>query len=251
VTIAGLSAVPASALLLPAAVPALPEAHRAAITALREDVARALRRLPDRGTVVLLGSGDEPLVHDAKRATLASYGLPDSDVAVTIDLDLLAAVAARGQAPRVQSDRLDGDLAVLALLVADARPEASIVPVVVPRRADPSALSGTAAGLLGAATAVDRPVAVIAASDLAATLTMSSPGYLVEGSGDWDAAATAAVRAADPTAMAALGPNEADQVQARGWAPLTVLLEVAAALGHSFEEVNYHAPRGVGQLVAS
>jgi hypothetical protein len=251
VTITSLHALPASALLLPDAAPGIPSGAIEAITALREDVARALDRLPATASVVLLGSGDEPLVHDAERATLASYGLPDAHASVTVDLELLAAFAARGQAPRVRSDRLDGELAVLALLVGRVRPEACIVAVSVPRRADATALAGTAAGLRGAAAAVDRPVAVVAASDLAATLTTASPGYLVAGADAWDAAATAAVRAADTSAMAGLGPADAAEVQARGWAPLTVLLELAVALDHRFDEVRYHAPRGVGQLVAS
>jgi aromatic ring-opening dioxygenase LigB subunit len=112
------------------------------------------------------------------------------------------------------------------------------------------ALAASAAGLRGAAEASDRRVAVVAAGDLAATLTTSSPGYLVEGADAWDATAVDAVRATDPDAMTALGPADAARVQARGWAPLVVLLRAAARQDHRFGTVRYHAPRGVGQLVA-
>lgn len=249
-TLAVLGALPAAPLLLPVAAPRIPADHHATVAALRADVSRVIELLPAAATVVLLAGGDEPLVHDAKRATLASYGLPDVEMDISVDLELLAAVAARGQAPRVRSDRLDGDLAVLSLLVARGRPDVAVLPVHVPRRAGGTALAGTAAGLLGAAAAIDRPVALIAASDLSAALTTASPGHLVEGAGAWDVATVEAVRAVDPTALAAIGPGEAERVQAHGWAPLLVLLEAAASLGRRFDEVSYHAPRGVGQLVA-
>jgi hypothetical protein len=245
-----LVAVPSAPLLLPAVSPAQPAALAAVVTELRGAVARALAPVVDVESVILLAAGDEALVHDANRATLASYGHPDVASSLAHDEELLTAVAARGQIPRVRDDRLDGDLAVLATLVTAIQPEVRLLSVTVPYAAGAGALGATAAGLTGAAASTDRSVAVVAAGDLAATLDTTSPGYLVEGAVDWDAAAVAAVRTGDVEAMAALGPAEATRVQARGWAPLAVLLTVADQLQHRFGEVTYLAPRGVGQLVA-
>jgi hypothetical protein len=245
-----LVAVPSAPLLLPAVSPAQPAAVATAVAELRDAVGRALAPVADVESVILLAAGDEALVHDANRATLASYGHPGVGSALSHDEELLTAVAARGQIPRVRDDRLDGDLAVLATLVTAIHPAVGLLSVTVPYAAGAGALGATAAGLTGAAASTDRSVAVVAAGDLAATLDTTSPGYLVEGAAEWDAAAVDAVRAGDVEAMAALGPADATRVQARGWAPLAVLLTVADQLQHRFGEVTYLAPRGVGQLVA-
>jgi hypothetical protein len=250
VTLDALAVVPAAPLLLPGVSPAQPDDLAPAVTALRADVAAALAGLPtDLRAAVVLACGDELLVHAAARATLRSYGRPREDVALRLDRPLLAAVGDRGQAPTIQEDDLHGDLAVLALLLAAARPEVAVVPVTVPTLASRGVLDALAAGLVGAAAAVDGSVALVAAGDLAATLDTSSPRYLVEGAADFDAAAVAALRAVDEDAFAALGPAEAGRVQARGWGPLTVALAAAQLAGLSFAEVRYHAPRGVGQVV--
>jgi hypothetical protein len=245
-----LLAVPSAPLLLPAVSPAQPPEAVEPVTALRRDVGRALSALADVDTVILLAAGDEALVHDANRATLASYGHPEVTAELAHDEELLTAVSARGQIPRVRDDRLDGDLAVLATLVTTTAPQVCLLSVTVPAAAGPDALGATAAGLTGAAASTERRVAVVAAGDLAATLSTTSPGYLVDGAEDWDASVIAAFRARDVDAMATLGPVEASRVQARGWAPLAVLLRVAHRLERGFGEVSYHAPRGVGQLVA-
>ncbi len=244
------SIIPAAPLLLPAASPAQPSENVAEVAALRDRVRRVLERLPEAETVLLLDGGPESVVHDADRASLAGYGYPQVGVDVRIDRELLAAVSSRGQAPRVRSDRLDGDPAVLALLLAEVRPELALAPVTVPRGASARSLHDIAIGLAGALATVERTVAVIAAGDLAATLTERSPGYLVDGATSWDGAAVAAVRAGDPDAFAQLGPEDAARVRARGWAPIVVALQLAAPDHLAFAEVHYLAPRGVGQLVA-
>jgi hypothetical protein len=249
VSLAHLLAVPSAPLLLPAVSPAQPPELVAPVADLRRDVAEALGELRGVDSVVLLATGSEALVHDASCATLASYGHPEVRCDLAHDEPMLQAVSARGQLPRVRDDRLDGDLAVLATLVTAAAPGVRVLSVTVPP-AGSDALEASAAGLVGAAGSTDRRVAVVAAADLAATLTTASPGYLVEGASGWDERAVAAVRRGDVGSLAALGPAEATRVQARGWAPLVVLLRVAARAGHRFDVVRYHAPRGVGQLVA-
>jgi hypothetical protein len=251
VAVSSVVIVPAAPLLLPEASPSLPEHLEEAVTDLRHQVDVALRSLPEAGTALLLDSGPESLVHDAPIASLAAYGSPHVQSAVTIDTDLLAAVSARGQAPRVRSDDLDGDPSVLALLLASVRPDLAIAPVTVPAGASAAGLADIAVGIEAAANAVSGPVGLVAAGDLAATLDASSPGYLVEDAARWDTELTDAVRRLDPGAVGVLGPGEAARVQARGWAPVVVAVLLAAARGDAFEQVVYAAPRGVGQLVAS
>jgi hypothetical protein len=243
-------AVPAAPLLLPSVSPAQPTEIADAVAALRADVDRALRPLAEVDTVILLAAGEQALVHDASRASLAPYGHPDVVAELEHDEELLTAVASRGQIPRVRDDQLVGDLAVLAVLAVTAAPHVGLLSVTLPGTAGSGALDATAAGLTGAAGATDRRVAVVAAGDLSASLDVSSPGYLVEGANAWDAAVVDAFRSVDVAAMADLGPKQALRVQARGWAPLAVLLRVAARFERPFDEVSYHAPRGVGQLVA-
>lgn len=251
-TVAAVVAVPAAPLLLPAASPAQPADVAPAVGQLRAASRKALAALPAVDTVVLLAAGNEPRPHlrDAPTATLASYGLPAVQAPISVDTDLLTALATRGQAARARAGRLDGDLAVLALQIVDAWPDVPLVPAEVPAGADADSLTALAAGLGAAADEVGRRIAVVAAGDLSAARGTTSPGYLVEGATDWDAAAVAAVRAADVAALASLGPEPAAKVQARGWAPLVVLLHVARLAGLTFDTVTELAPRGVGQLVA-
>ena len=244
-------AVPAAPLLLPAATPTPPPLDAAAVDALRADSRAALSALATVDVVVLMAGGSEPLVHDADVATLSSYGVAGTDTTIETDLELLVAIAARGQASRLRSERLDGDLAVLALQVAAARPDVPVVPVTVAGLANAAALGGVAAGLVGAVAAVGRRVGIVAAGDLAATLDQTSPGYLVDGASGWDAAACAALRTCDLDAMGALGPDDAARFQARGWAPLTVMLTIAAARSVMLGTASYHVTRGVGAVVVA
>jgi hypothetical protein len=248
--------VPSAPMLVPAASSAQPPDVAAPLADLRAQVTTALLTLPENGSVLLLDPGPESVVHDAEIASLAGYGLANVRADVPIDGDLLTAVSARGQAPRVRSDRLDGDAAVVALLLAEHRPDLALAPVTVPVGASAFGLHGITLGLEAAIKAVTdgeprHRVAVVATGDLAATLTVISPGYLVEGAEDWDAEVVDAVRACDVDRLGELGPADALRYQARGWAPLVVALHLAIAAGRRFQQVDYAAPRGVGQLTAS
>lgn len=249
-TVEHVAIIPAAPLLLPAASPAQPSDIAAAVQELRTHVNQVLHRLPEAGTALLLDAGPESLVHHADRASLAGYGIAQAEATLRLDADLLAGVSARGQAPRVRSDRLDGDPAVLALLLAAHRPTLRVAAITVPRGASARGLADIAVGIGSAIDAVAGPVTVIATGDLAATLTERSPGYLVEGAAAWDAAAVDAVERGDRQAFADLGPQEAQRVRAIAWAPIMVALELAGAGDVSFPEVHYLAPRDVGQLVA-
>ncbi len=245
------AAVPAAPLLLPAVSARQPAAIAGEVAALRGDVATVLAGLPPVDTVVLIAAGEDATLPDGGCADLAGYGHPQVRSDVPVDRELLAAVATRTSTPRVRADVLTGDLAVLALQVAAARPELAVLPVTVAVGAAPGSLGGLAAGLSSAVDRTQRRVAVLAAGDLSASRTTDSPGYLAEGAVAWDEAAVAALRGGDTAAFEALGPREARRVAARGWAPLAVALQVARAAELRFEQVRFAAPRGVGQLVAS
>lgn len=242
--------VPAAPLLVPDASAAQPDHLREVVGELRGTVTTALDSLPEQGTALLLDSGSESLVHDAPTASLAGYGLRHVTADISIDPQLIAAVSARGQAPRVRSDRLDGDPAVLAMLLAQRRPGLRFAPVTIPAGASAAGLHDIAVGLKAAADSVPEPVYVVAAGDLAATLDTTSPGYEVDGAKDWDAEVVEAVRQHDPAAIGKLGPEAAARFQARGWAPMTVALLLAEMHRLRLDQVTYLAPRGVGQLIA-
>lgn len=250
-SIVGLAAVPAAPALVPGVGVGPPGPLAGELERCRATLDRTLGRLGEAiDTIVLLACSQGPALHDAARATLASYGHPQVEASLTIDTHLLAQVGARGQAPRVLGERLDGDLAVLALQLARISPGTPVLPVGVSSGAAPDACQAVAAGLHAAAGAVGSRVAVVAAGDLSAARAERSPGWMVEGAVVWDEAVADAVRRGDRDALAGLGPDEAARVGARGWAPLLVLLELAVAAGATLGEVELAAPLGVGQLSA-
>jgi aromatic ring-opening dioxygenase LigB subunit len=251
VSVRAVAAVPAAPLLLAAISPQQPSAIADEVARLRRGVGEVLRGLPDVDVIALVAGGDDATLPDGGCVDLAGYGHPQVRGDLPVDRELLAAVATRTSTPRVRADVLTGDLAVLALLVAEARPDATVLPMTVAATAAAASLGGYAAGFAAAVDALGRDVALVAAGDLSAARETTSPGYLVEGAVDWDRAALAALEAGDVEAFATLGPAEARRVAARGWAPLTVLLQVARAAGVELDRCELSAPRGVGQLVAT
>ena len=94
-------------------------------------------------------------------------------------------------------------------------------------------------------------VALLVLGDGSACRSVKAPGYLDERAAPFDAAVSAALAAADTTALAGLDPDLARQVQAAGRAPWQVLAGAAegARLGGT---LHYDAaPYGVAYLVAS
>lgn len=250
--------VPAAPLVLAAAVPRPPADVAGALQALRADVRAALDALPPRPeAVVLLAAGHRLEIVAPAGASLAGYGQPDVASSLAGTHGAADALRVRLGPPGVPQrpdrhatdDPLDGDLAVLALLLAAARPDVPIVAVSVPSSEPAPSLTPIADALVSLAD--DTPIALIAAGDLSATLDRSSPGYAVDGAADLDRAVVDAVRAGSVDALAPLGPERARRVQARGWAPLVVLLAAARAAGAAIGPVRYHVPRGVGQLVVA
>jgi hypothetical protein len=248
VSIVAVAAVPAAPLLLPAASVGQPADLVEEVAALRDEVRAALREVADADTVALLAGGDEGVLHDRAVASLRPLGVAGALRELPVDTDLLAAVAARGGYPRGRTDLLDGDLAVLSLLCADAGVAGRVLPIELPANASADALDAVATGLRGAAGAVDGDVAVVAAGDLSAGLATTSPAYLIEGAAEFDRRMVDALGAGDHDTLSSLGPAEASRVRARGWTSLMVASRLDPA-GSRPARVRYSTVRGVGQVV--
>ncbi|MFA9431214.1 hypothetical protein [Egicoccus sp. AB-alg2] len=232
--------------VLPTAVALFEGASEDTVRALRAAVDFTLTALPRVDSFVLLAAGHEALVHDASGASLSQRGLPDVRAELRHDEELLGALTSRGQIPRVRDDWLAGDLAALALLVSTVQPDACVQPVTVPRGAGRQALEATAAGIIGAARATQRRIALVASGDLARRRGADDLAAAIA----WDQAAVTAVAGNDLDAFSELGPAAATVHGAAGWAPLTVLLTAAAGRA-PFPAVEHHVVDGAGRLVAS
>lgn len=217
--------------------------------ALRASVDRALTALPTVDSFVLLASGDEALVHDASAVTLVAGEQPHVRAELQHDEQMLAALSSRGQFPRVRDDFLDGPLAVLGLLVNAVQPAACTMPVTVPRAAGVEALEAVAAGIVGAAQATERSVAIVAAGELAVLLDGEHGSHPHDEPRGFDAEVVAALRAGDAAAMATLGPTRAGDHGAAGWAPMTVMLAAGPDRG-AFDEVEYLRVACLGRAIA-
>lgn len=238
--------VPGAPLLLPTASPGQPAAIVEQVAALRSDVRDALHALPDADAIVLVGAGRAGLFRDAE-ASLAPLGVRGASASAPVAADLLADVARVTRYPVLPQTPLGPDLSVLVLLLHEIC-EIPVVPVTVPADAAADGLVHVGAGLAEAARGTTA--ALVGTGDLAATLTTASPGYLVEDAERWDQRLLAAFRDRGLDALARLGPADAARVRARSWAPLVVAAAAARAEGLAAARVRYHAPRGVGQLVA-
>ncbi|MDT7705104.1 MAG: hypothetical protein QOG20_711 [Pseudonocardiales bacterium] len=93
-------------------------------------------------------------------------------------------------------------------------------------------------------------VGLLVVGDGAATHTEKAPGYLDERAGPFDAAVAAALRDADPAALAALDPDLATALFASGRAPWQVLAGATAGGGWRGELLHSSMPFGVAYHVA-
>ncbi len=102
---------------------------------------------------------------------------------------------------------------------------------------------------LGRALAAED-VGLLVVGDGAATHTEKAPGYPDERAGPFDESVAAALRDADPAALAALDPDLATALFASGRAPWQVLAGAAAGGGWRGELLHSSIPFGVAYHVA-
>jgi hypothetical protein len=98
--------------------------------------------------------------------------------------------------------------------------------------------------------ATDEPVGLLVVGDGAATRTERAPGHLDERAAPFDAAVAAALRGADPAALAALDPALGAELMVAGRAPWQVLAGAAEPGRWRGELLHSSAPFGVAYHVA-
>lgn len=114
------------------------------------------------------------------------------------------------------------------------------------------ALEQERCAVAGRAVADSAPrVALLVMGDGSACRTLKAPGYLDERAEPFDAAAAAALGAADIAALENLDTELAAAVQAAGRAPWQVLAGAARGAGLAGELLYDAAPYGVGYFVAT
>lgn len=109
--------------------------------------------------------------------------------------------------------------------------------------------STDACAALGAELA-GEPVGLLVVGDGAAMHTAKAPGHLDVRSGPFDDVVAAALRDADPAALAGIDPELARELWAIGRAPWQVLAGAAAGRAWTGELLYTGAPYGVGYHVA-
>lgn len=116
---------------------------------------------------------------------------------------------------------------------------------------EPPAACAALGAALAAECATDRqPVGLLVVGDGAATHTDKAPGYHDERAGPFDATVAAALRDADPAALAAIDTELAAELLTAGRAPWQVLAGATAGGSWRGELLHSSVPFGVAYHVA-
>jgi hypothetical protein len=246
--VVGAAVVPAAPLLLPDASPQQPDPDRSAVARLRARVDETLGALPDADVIVLIAPGPRG-VHDRARASLRPLGIAREDVSLSVDRKLVPHTTRLTQYPLALGGDLGIEHTILVRLIHALRPDATVLPVSVAPSTDGGVLINVGASLVEALRDAGRTGAFVAAADLSAALTETSPGYLADGAADWDRRLVGAFTRRDTAAVAGLGPHDAARMRAIGWAALTVLAGATAVARLAVAgDLRYDVVRGVGRL---
>jgi len=242
--------IPAAAMLLHDVSHRQPAEVAEGVAILRTAIADAFARVTqlttgDIAPVTLVVHGPEVQVLASPVASLRPLGLDIQSDVVVAPIDDLASTA---QVTATRVAALTGDAAIMALQAQQGfGPAVGVRVLVVPNDMPEARLDALCDSLA-------HQVAghVVVASDLAATLTETSPGYLAAGAEDWDQAIVTCLGAPSDErerVLADSGPADAERFVARGWMPLRILSRVAAQRDQALTVLAYQAPRGVGQVV--
>ena len=240
--IVGAAVLPTAPLLVPGVSPTLPPG----VAKVVDCIDAAVKALPRCDLVIAVAAGD-PAIHDSATVTLAGIGRLDIHTVFEVDNDAVQRLAA-ATGYGITHAALPLDLAVLALNLGGVAP---LVAMTVPADAPFDDLAAVGAVVAQTFGNHDTRAVVVAAGDLSAGLTEKSPLHLVSGAIFFDEQAVAAVDGGRLGGLSRIGPEEAQRVGARAWAPLVVLHGVTAGAKLGMVVRHYSAPRGVGYLVAS
>lgn len=214
---------------------------------LRTAVDRTVTELPEGDVVVLVAAGQAAL-HDTAAVDLQGIGQPRTTRLLAACPPAIAALSRITQYPRVRRPRLPLDLAVLALLVDRNVP---LVPLEVPSSAEFPVLAALGTSIVQALEEAGLTGTLVVSGDLSAGLHDGSPLAARPHAADWDARVVDLFTRGASGGLADLGPDAADSVGAKGWAPLCVLHGAVAAASLELSVRGYRAPRGVGYLIMS
>lgn len=241
--LSGIAALPSAPLLAPGVVPAVPPEAAAVADA----VTATVHGLPEADVAVVVTAGSVGVDRHA-RIDLSSLGRPGVRHVWPVPAGERDRLAAATDMPLRSASHLGIDAACLTLHLGGRWP---VVAMRVPATGTVAGLMATAHALVDWSRNGARSVLLVAASDGAAGLAPRAPKAFVEGTAVWQERFVAAVAAAAVDDVAALGPDEALRVGARGWAPTLVLLAVAAEAGLRPALRSHGAPRGIGYVVAA
>jgi len=241
--------VPAAPIILSSASPGQPAPMREAVANLRHAIEEAVGGLPPTDAVLLVGAGAGGF-HDHAAADLRPLGVHAPVLELPVATPVIEDLTRLTQYPRFRGEPLGVELTILTRIVGRILGQVPVVPVSVPRGPEADVLRAVGASLHEALEDVDATATVVAAGDLSAGLHDRSPAYLIEGAAAYDAAIVQALEHDDLGSLARYGPDEAERVRARGWPSIVVAAGAAAAARLRPVEVSYHAPCGVGGLVA-
>lgn len=214
----------------PLLVPELATGAAAETAELRAACREAAARLAAVSTdwvVVGADAGGRRTVDPDTRGSFVGFG---ADVEVALDPASTAPV--------------DPDLPLPLLIAGWVAPGARIRGELVAPDASAAECAALGAALAG------EDGALLVVGDGAATHTEKAPGHLDERAGPFDAAVAAALRDADPAALAALDAGLATELWAVGRAPWQVLAAATAGREWRGELLYSAAPFGVGYHVA-
>lgn len=246
--IVGAAAVPTTPLLVDGVTGALP----GGLQPIAEATRLALGRLPASEVTVLVAGTDSgtPVLHATAESSLTGIGRPDLRMVAPVDRPALQAIHEAAGCPVHPDGLLPLDLAVLVRL-SGREPGRPLVPVAVPRAADPEALLALGSAIASVLGPGSRRATVIASADLSAGRTEQAPLALVPGAADWDDQVIEIVAGGRLDRLPRLGPAEARRVGARGWASMVVLHAICREVKLGTVVRAWGAPRGVAYLVAS
>lgn len=230
------------------------------VEAVRGAVRAVLGALPASDVLVLVGTAeiDAPVVHDEAHATLAGFGRPDLAARQPLDGEVTVDLSGRATLGRVHGGSLPPSLAVLSLLVHQARAAAAddgdgvvpVVPIAVPRWAAFGSLVAVGSAVARVARERGLVTSIVAGGDLSAGLDDRAPLHRIAGARHFDDVVVDVVSSGRLGGLERVGPVEARRVWAIGWASLAVLHGACAAAKIGLVVRHRSAPRGVGYLVA-